>query len=218
MSKNSKILGIILLVMMLIVGTVFVASSHHQVKSTPNLPQKMDINGTYLSNGKTLQSFLLVDNHDHKFSQNNLKGHWSMLFFGFTNCGYVCPTSMSARGKMAKQLSEELPAKQQPQVVMVSVDPKRDSVSRMNEYVTTFNPAFIGLRGSEQATLALEKQLSIVSVKVLPKHGNTKHYSISHSAEVVVVSPDLHVKAFLAFPHQGKQMAHDYKEILKAQS
>ncbi|MCW5588065.1 MAG: SCO family protein [Legionellales bacterium] len=211
--NNLKIVLIIIFVVALVSG-IGVYQALHQKPAVPALPQNLAIDGSFLPQPKLLQKFQLTDNTGKPFTVDSLQGHWTLLFFGFTNCGYVCPTSMAALNKMYHLLEKQLPAHQMPQVIMVSVDPDRDTVEKMNAYVKAYNPNFIGARGDEKATQQLENQLSVVAVKVVPKDGDQKNYAINHSAEIMVIDPNAQLRAFLSFPHEGKQMAKDYVTII----
>src|SRR6185295_10610750 len=95
------------------------------------------------------------------FSNQNLKDHWSLLFFGFTNCGFVCPTTLTELNKMIKVLQQEIPDNQIPQVILVTVDPERDTVKRLREYVAAFNADFKAIRADLEATEQFENALHI---------------------------------------------------------
>lgn len=177
---------------------------------------KVEIDGVMLPQTKATENFNLTDNHGKSFTQENLKGHWTMVFFGFTNCGMVCPTTMAALSDMYKSLGNDLSANQLPQVVMVSVDPDRDSVQRMNDYVAAFNPSFIGIRGGIGETITLENQLHIAAAKIQTDEKGKDHYTINHSAEILLFNPKGELQAYLSYPHEARQMAKDYKTILAA--
>jgi protein SCO1/2 len=167
--------------------------------------------GVYLPQPRTdIMDFKLTDNHGKPFTRDNLKGHWTMMFFGFTNCGLVCPTTLAALRDMYKTLQKTLPADQLPQVVMVSVDPERDTVKRMNDYVTSFDPHFIGARADIDETVQLEKNLHIAAAKI----ESNGHYTINHSAEILLFNPLGQLQAFLTYPHHAPQMVKDYQDIL----
>lgn len=178
--------------------------------------EKITIDGVVLPQTKEMGNFKLTDNHGKPFTNENLQGHWTMMFFGFTNCGMVCPTTMAALSDMYKTLQTELTAEQLPQVVMVSVDPDRDSVARMNEYVTAFNPIFVGARGEISETIQLENQLHIAAAKMETDDKGKDHYTINHSAEILLFNPKGQLQAYLSYPHEAQQMAKDYKTILAA--
>ena len=174
----------------------------------------LNIEGVYLAKPQEINDFKLTGTKDKTFSKANLQGHWSMLYFGFTNCGMVCPTTMAALNDMYKLLEKDLPADHLPQVVMISVDPDRDSIERMKEYVTSFNPHFLGARSDILETVKLEKQLHITATKVNVGLRGKNQYSIKHSDQILLFNPKGQLQAYLSAPHVATRMAKDYKLIL----
>jgi protein SCO1/2 len=179
---------------------------------------EVKIDGMYLPTSKEMIDFQLTDNAGKSFTKANLKGHWTMMFFGFTNCGMVCPTTMAALNDMYKNLEHELPQERLPAVVMISVDPDRDSVERMNEYVSAFNSHFVGARAEMPQIETLEKELHLVAVKMQADGDAKNQYTINHSAEIMLFNPEGKLQAFMSYPHKADQMAKDYKAVLTAQS
>lgn len=177
--------------------------------------KNIKIDGVFLQQATSVSPFNLTDQNGDAFTQSNLKGRWTFLFFGFTNCGYVCPTTLTELNKMYKTLEKELPNKQLPQIVLVTVDPERDTISRMKDYVNAFNPNFVGVRADLSVTEQLERELHIVAVKMQSKDQSSDHYSINHSAEILLFNPEGKIQAYLSYPHQADQMAADYKLILR---
>jgi len=173
------------------------------------------IDGFVVTDPKDISEFKLTDNAGQVFNKDSLKGRWTMLFFGFTNCGMVCPTTMAALSQMYQTLSDQLPKEMLPQIVMISVDPERDTVQRMNEYVTSFNPHFIGARAEMPQIEALEKEFHLVAVKMQADGQGKNHYMINHSAEILVINPDGKLQAFMSYPHKPEQMVQDYKSLLQ---
>jgi protein SCO1/2 len=169
------------------------------------------IDGLYLTEPTEIADFSLINNQGKTFNKESMKGRWTMLFFGFVHCPMVCPATMAELDKMYKVLQNELPKDKLPQVVLISVDPERDTVSQLNEYVKTFNPNFIGARGDLSATESLEKQLHILAVKM---HTERKNYTVNHSAEILLFNPDVKLQALLSYPHHAEQMIKDYKLIV----
>lgn len=211
MGKNKKLISIILVVLVLVVSVemYFGFLQRHEVANN------VKIDGVFLAQTKEINDFHLTASNGKPFTKENLKGHWTMIFFGFTNCGMVCPTTMAALNDMYKKLEKDLPANQMPQVVMVSVDPDRDTLDRMKGYVASFNPNFIGTRAEIGETVALEKQLHIAAAKMQVDGQGKNQYTINHSAEILLFNPKGQLQAYLAYPHQPEQMAKDYKLIIK---
>jgi protein SCO1/2 len=205
-SRNKKLISIILAAVTLVaaIEIYFGFLQRHEVANN------VKIDGVFLAQSKEINNFNLTDSNGKPFTQENLKGHWTMMFFGFTNCGMVCPTTMAALADMYKRLEKDLPKDQMPQIVMVSVDPDRDSQQKMKEYVTTFNSNFMGARADMTETVALEKQLHIAAAKMQVDGQGKNQYTINHSAEILLVNPKGQLQAYLSYPHQAEQMAKDY--------
>ena len=213
--KNAKAAAFITSVFILFAFLVFFKGMIPRANAHPH-PVKID--GVVLAQPLAITNFKLTDIRGKAFDKHNLKGRWTMMFFGFTNCGAVCPTTLAELNKMYKSLQAELPDDKLPQVVMISVDPERDTLARLSDYVAAFNPHFTGARGEETDLIALEKQLHIVSAKMQADGQGKDHYTINHSAEIILFNPNADVQAFLSYPHEAGQMVKDYKAILAVES
>jgi protein SCO1/2 len=207
-ARNRKWLIMLVIDVLIIAGLVMYFGVLHHRKAD------IKIDGFYLPTAVDVVPFHFTDNHAKKFTNENLKGHWSLLFFGFTNCGFVCPTTLTELNKMYLQLQKDLPENLLPQIVFISVDPERDTVKRLNSYVTAFNPHFIGVRGSEEATEKLESALHIVAAKMQSSRKGKNNYTIDHTAEILVVNPKGQLQAYLSYPHKAEQLVKDYKLII----
>lgn len=209
--KHTKLVLIILSCIIILLGLVFYAGLRPKKEVAI---KNIQLNGTYLTPAQKINNFHLTDHNGKPFTQNNLKGHWTFVLFGFTNCGMVCPTSMAALSQMYQILQRQIPDNQLPQVVMISVDPDRDSVARMKSYINAFNPHFIGARAPIQETVALENQLHIVATKVQTDEKGKDHYTINHTADVLLFNPKGELQALLSYPHEAKELAKEYLLIL----
>lgn len=168
------------------------------------------LNATVLSQPREIAPFQLTDNLGKPYDKSSLKGHWSMLFFGFTNCPQLCPTTMAELNKMFTQLQKEK-VSEMPEVVMVSIDPERDTEKKLNDYVTSFNKAFKGAYGDKNAIAALTKQLGVVYMKAQNK--TEKNYTINHTGTVMLFNPAGELSAFFSVPHKAQVMAKEYRLI-----
>ncbi|MBV8802917.1 MAG: SCO family protein [Gammaproteobacteria bacterium] len=173
------------------------------------------INGTYLTKPISINDFHLTDQHGNPFTKENLKGHWSMMFFGFTNCGYVCPVTLTELNHMYHDLKKTLLDKDLPTIIFVTVDPERDSIPIMKKYMNSFDNHFIGAQAEITETEKLENQLHITAVKIHEKDQPKDEYIMNHSVEILLFNPKAELQAYLAYPHKSKQMEKDYKLILK---
>jgi len=144
---------------------------------------------------RIISEFTMTDHLGNPVGLSNLKGSWSLLFFGFTTCPDICPTTLSVLNEAVKGLEEP------PAIVMVSVDPERDTPERLAQYVPAFNPDFVGYTGTFEETVKLAEQLNIAFGKVpgdLPGS-----YLVDHSASLVVVDPDGRYAGFIKAPHNS---------------
>lgn len=217
MSSQTKSHGKTIFIILAVIGTILASVVYFGIIRPQQVStyKNVKINGVYLTTPKEIKNFHLTDNHDKPFTNQNLQGHWTMMFFGFTNCAMVCPITMAALNDMYIKLQKDLPTNQLPQIVMVSVDPDRDTVERMNDYVTSFNDHFIGTRTEIEPTVELEKQLNIAAAKIQADGKGKNNYSINHSAEILLFNPEGKLQAYMSYPHEPEQMAQDYKLILK---
>lgn len=175
--------------------------------------KKIDVaqfHGTYLENPRAVNQFALTGTDNQAFTNAGLKGHWTLVFFGFTNCGYVCPTTMAELGKMYRILQDKS-VKDLPQVVMVSIDPERDSVEKLGAYVNSFQTGFYGARGDEQDIKAMTREMGIAYAKVANKDSSDQqNYDIQHSGAIMLFNPQGELNAFFTTPHHADLLAKDY--------
>jgi protein SCO1/2 len=209
--SHTRLITIIVGLIILMMATAVYTITRHNYAAG----QHVKVDGLYITPAQEIKDFALTDTSESPYGKQNLRGHWTMMFFGFTNCGMVCPLTMTALKQMYATLEKDLPAAELPDIVMVSVDPERDSLDRMKEYVTEFNPRFRGARAEMPEIEALEKQLHLVSIKLKADGQGPGHYTINHSAEIMVFNPDGKLQAFLAYPHVAEQMADDYRTIIR---
>jgi len=130
------------------------------------------------------------------FTNDDLKGRWTLMFFGYTACPDICPITMNVLAEAKRQAGGEFP-----QVVLVSVDPERDAIDMLGEYVRYFDPDFVGVTGEEQMIQALTLQMSVVYMKMPGESGNEDDYLIDHSSSVLLINPEGQLAAFLKAPH-----------------
>ena len=159
---------------------------------------------------RPLPDFRLTDEAGRAATAQSLRGRWSFLFFGYTHCPDVCPATLAQLGQVSHALAA-LPAAQQPAVYLVSVDPARDTASRLAEYVHYFNPAFHALAGEPQAVAAFTHALGIAVI--VRQEGGTD-YTVDHTAAILLVDPNGAVAAVFPAPHVVETIAADYRLIV----
>jgi len=169
--------------------------------------------GTVLKTPRPVSDFQLTGTNSKIFNNKSLKGHWTMVFFGFTNCAMMCPTAMRELS-ITYNLLQSDKVKPLPEILMVSVDPKRDSLKRMRDYVTGFNKSFIGAIGSDKKVRKLSYEMGIAYEKVISKNKKSADYDIQHSGAIIVLNPKGEIKAFFNWPHKPSDMAQDYTNLI----
>src|SRR5436190_17097641 len=105
MNYKKIIMGTLILIIILCAGLVYWTVI--KKKPVTYMPREVKINGIFLAESKTIKDFNLVDHKGRHFSKENLMNHWTMMFFGFTHCGYVCPTTLTELNKMHEKLKTE---------------------------------------------------------------------------------------------------------------
>ena len=166
---------------------------------------------TVLPQPRALPSLALVRHDGSALDTSFFRGHWTLVFFGFTQCPDVCPTTLTTLAQMKKQLAD-LPAGQQPRVLLVSVDPERDTPAILKPYVTFFDPSFLGATGTLAATTQAATAFSVPFAKVpLPGGG----YTLDQGAGLFVVSPAGALVAYSSPPLDATVLARDYRKVVQ---
>lgn len=210
MQQMKKTIGIALIAAGALIAGVLIGL--HFV-SKPGFDESR-FHGTWLQHPRALQAFHLKRTDGQVFNNDSLQGHWTMLFFGFTNCGYLCPTTMAEIAKMYRQL-QAAGVENLPEVVMISIDPKRDSMGKLKSYVEAFNPHFTGARGPEDAIAAMTREMGVAYIKVAVQEGqNPQNYDMQHSGAIMLINPQGKLNAFFTTPHQAESLAADYGMLI----
>lgn len=170
-----------------------------------------------------LQPFALLDHRGQAFTQENLKGQWSLIFFGFTSCPDICPLTLTELSQFYRQLLETTPA-DDTNVIMVSVDPARDTTEKLAQYMSSFHEDFIGVNGPYEDIAALARQLYIAheappaqSVAADAHAGHAmpapQDYLIDHSGNILIINPEGHYHGFFDAAIQDRELTLAYQSI-----
>ncbi len=166
---------------------------------------------TMLDVARPLPQFELVDQAGRAFQHASLRGQWTLMFFGFTNCPDVCPTTLAELAEVRRKL-KDLPAGDLPAVVFVSVDPNRDTSEALGRYVAHFDPQFLAVTGQPAAIEALTRDLGVaVFIGPPSEDGN---YTVDHSAAIFLIDPSAAFTAVFSSPHRADVIARDYRSIV----
>ena len=173
-----------------------------------NDEQLHELGAIVLPAPRAIAPFTLQQGDGRSFGNAQLEQHWSLLYFGYTNCPDACPTTLrdlaAAWPEIGKQLREHHVAAKL-QMVFVSVDPERDTPARLKTYVSFFNREFIGATASHAVLAGLSTQLNVAFGKVPGNAPGT--YVMDHSTNVVLINPHGHYQGFLRPPFTAARVA-----------
>lgn len=172
-----------------------------------------DINATVLEPPAALDDFELTTHTGASFSLESLKGKWTFMFFGYTHCPDICPTTLGTLVQMDKLISEQDPGADN-QVVFVSVDPERDTVEKLSQYVPHFDPSYIGVTGNRADINRFTRRLGILHVRAGEE--GSKDYLVNHSSSILLFNPAGSLRAlFSGVPHDPADLADSFLKILQ---
>ncbi|HJD63230.1 MAG TPA: SCO family protein [Rickettsia endosymbiont of Degeeriella rufa] len=172
---QSNVIKIIIGVSLLIgVGALYLLLS----LSTPEKPLAGQVN-IYEDNAEIGGNFELIDQNGEIFSSDELKGKLSLIYFGFTSCPDICPTSLNKITKAVEILSEN---KIDIVPVFITIDPSRDTPAVLKEYLKHFHPKFIGLTGNEKQIREVADKFMVYYAKAANENDNDQDYMLDHSS------------------------------------
>jgi len=157
--------------------------------------------GTWLGIPRTVADFQLTDSQGHPFTLQDLRGRPSLVFFGFTHCPDVCPTTLV---KLA-QVKKTAPLAGM-RVLFITVDPQRDTPAAVGKYAQGFDPSFVGLTGDQAAIDRVTKAFAVAAVRVDLPGGD---YTMDHSAAVFMVNSRAQIVGFFTPPFDTRRLTQD---------
>ena len=167
---------------------------------------------------RTLPAYALRQSDGTQLVPGELKGHWTLVFLGFTHCPDVCPTTLAELAQAQRQW-EALPASTRPRVLFVSVDPERDSSDGIGEYAHGFHRDTLAATADIPALEGFARSLSMVFAKVPPADGApADQYSVDHSATIALLDPEARMAGIIQPPFDPKAIASDMQLLTQATS
>ena len=163
---------------------------------------------------REISDFELIDKKGGGFNKDYLKGHWTFVFFGFTYCPDICPTTLALFNKLHGKLLETRFA-EDTKFLLVSVDPARDTPEKIEQYVDYFNPEFQAITGDFVAIKQLANQLNVAFRKVVT-NVETGDYTIDHGGNVALIDPNGHYHGFYKPPLDAERMFLTYRSLRMA--
>lgn len=175
-----------------------------------NIPE--DIQELLVKTPVPVRPFSLVDQNKQPFDNNRLKDVWTLIFFGYTHCPDVCPTTLTELDNAASRLKNQTNAKHKLQYVFVSIDPKRDTPELLGEYISYFGAKYIAVTGEHKQLKQLANPLGIqYKIGV----GFNKEYLVEHSSAMLLIDPQGRYYARFKAPHYAEEIVSGFKSLKK---
>ena len=166
---------------------------------------------TLFPDPKPLTAFALTDHKNRAFDLASLKGKWSFLFFGFTHCPDVCPTTLAVLARARHNIARNTVGAEDIQFVFVSVDPNRDTASKLGQYVDYFDTTFLGVTGDKAQIANLTGQLGAAyQVRTAP---GMENYPVDHTVAVFLLDPRARHHAVFTPPHDAEVISKRFKVV-----
>lgn len=212
--KKSSSLSINKIIVLLVFLSAAMMTSVFVFRMSHKAPQIYPLeHGSVFSVPRDIKSFELVSSDGNKFSEKNLRGHWTLLFFGFTHCAMICPTTLDMITRSYETLHASYPNLQ---VVFVSLDPERDSVERLATFTHDFHADFIGASGKIQNLRKLQSQLGIASERDLSS--KEENYQLQHTSAILLINPEGKWAGFFNYGMRPEQFQNEFVEAVRLNS
>ena len=205
-SLNRRGLWAVLAAAVLLVGAVVVWSAING-----RLPFGAPaFHGTVIQSPDVVADFTLTSSTGDQLSLSDLRGKVVLLYFGYTFCPDACPTTLNELKKVPPALGDRA---DEVQVVMVTVDPQRDTPEVLREYLAYFDPSFLGLTGTEEEVLAAATPLGIY----FSAHEGSAAtgYLVDHTTSVLAIDKDGYLRLLYSFETPGEDIAADMRHLVR---
>ncbi len=195
------------------VVTVVVGLQVYKVTREPPLDREaLREQGTLVfEQPRRVSAFELVDHRNQAFTPEQLEGQWTLAFFGFTECPDICPMAMAELSRTMEQLPPELV--ERTQVLLVTLDPARDTPEVLAEYVPYFHEDFVGVTGDFLTLKRLANEVNVAFAKVTQSDDD---YTVDHSGNIVLFNPKGDYHGFFKPPFDPAKLAEHYTSIVTA--
>ena len=180
-------------------------------QSLPSLLEKKPtlVSGKILARPMEIDRFELIDQKNEVFNNKSLEGGWTVLFFGYTNCPDVCPTTIYKLAEIKNELKEDLSSTSF-NTVLVTLDPERDSADRLKEYIGYFDESMLGVTGTYENIQSFTSSLSVFYQRINKEEG----YDFNHTASIFVFNKDGSLFATMSPANTIGELTQDFYTIL----
>ncbi len=205
-SPGSRSIWELLISLALLVVWLFVLEACSRSQNATAIFHGRDISGVMPA-----LDFNLTSQSGTQVTAADLKGKTTLLYFGYTSCPDVCPTTLSNLAQALKRLG---PKAESVRVLFVSVDPRRDSAEVLARYASAFGPQFIGLTGDDDQLTSLTKRYRVAYRRDAPDVNGD--YAVYHSSAVFVFNADGRVRLLAAPSETTEQLAEDLRAVARS--
>ena len=213
MSKNIKISLFLIVLFMTAVQFLFINKlTTPRYLSAPELL----VNGFYVfPESKAFSDFALMTANNKTINQDDLKGKWTLMYFGFTRCPDECPVAMSLIRNLYTTLEKKEFDLSDKQTILVTIDPENDSPEIVDKYAKAFNQDFIGARGNRPMLLSLATQLNVMVIEPPVNH---QHHSIDHlekhTYNILLIDPQGKFFGFFRPPFDEEKFLLTFQSVV----
>ncbi|WP_122586810.1 SCO family protein [Pseudomonas viridiflava] len=208
MTRTQKTVFILVAVVALIMGLTInrVLSG----KGPGDQTALIDAGVILLPQSRSLPSLSMNDQNGAPVAVDELKGQWTLVFFGYTYCPDICPTTLAQLRDIRTKLPQEAVDKMR--VVLVSVDPNRDTPQQLKQYLGYFDPRYIGLTAP---VADIQKLASALSIPFIPADTSKPGYTVDHSGNLALIGPDGRQRGFIRSPLNAQKLVAQLPVLLE---
>lgn len=155
-------------------------------------------------------AFQLETHRGEQFQARDLAGHWTYLFFGFTNCPHICPTTVALMAEAEEQI-RALPKGEAFRGLFISVDPERDDAAGIAAFLGRFSERFLGLRGARSEIKKIARDLDVAFAKMPDGQGGL---TVEHSTHIVLIDPEGRYRGVIKRPRQAEALVSAFRRLV----
>jgi|SRR5690606_27094005 protein SCO1/2 len=207
MTRIHTTVFLLVAVIAVVIGLTVSKALNRQEQVNP--AQMLDAGIILLPQSRPMPDVRLVDQNGTAQPVDQLRGGWTVLFFGYTFCPDICPTTLAELRQLKGMLPEE--SRERLQVVLVSVDPARDTPEQLKQYLSFFDAEFRGLTGE---LADIQKLSNSVGIPFIPGDESKPDYTVDHSANLALLGPDGRQRGFIRAPLNTAKLAAQLPTLL----
>lgn len=209
-AEQKRGIRLTVLVVVVVIGLIIALTVYNTLRSDAPVLSDEELQNKgvlLLQTPRQFSGVSLTDESGEPFTEERLQGQWSILFFGFTHCPDICPMTMADMNRLVDGLTEE--ERERLQIVLVTVDPERDTPEQLRQYVHYFNPEFTGLTGDPNMIYRFATELGIAYNKV--EQGES--YTMDHTSSLVLINPRGHFHGYIRPPLDPAQLRTAWRSV-----